>query len=224
MMDKVGLSAVLLFAALTAACGSAAQRCRIAAALEHDPVAYEHALDRCERIATREYVEQVRQDENRREDERERTRDDKALQERELRAAQQRELELRQIRRNPIAPELGSTPKESEALCSRQRGQQVGKTLASDGNDNAGYVCKVGGVPIFAAVVKDGEPHISAVKVFFEERDLPSTRGKFEEQLGPANHVEIENGYRAWIWDEKTPQVDLRAYAAGVAITFREPE
>ncbi len=65
-----------------------------------------------------------------------------------------------------------------------------------------------------------GNP-VFAVKTFYEDGDLPSLRRKLESELGPAQYSDLENGYRVWIWETTTPQVDLRSYDSGVAVTLR---
>lgn len=136
-------------------------------------------------------------------------------------AAVARDAARRRVRANPPVPELGSTSREAEALC-RQHG---GRTFSKPYANGTGVVltCKVGNARVFLAFMREGIPEISVVKVFYEGHDISATRFRIESEAGPANRVEMHEGYRAWIWDHANPQIDLRSYDAGVAITRRTP-
>jgi hypothetical protein len=211
----------LLIAAMVPACGASAyDRCRIGAGFQQDPIARELALNRCEQVANREYVERVRREEMRREDAAQVERANETIRTHELRMARERDARNRDVREHPRAVEIGATPRESAALCERQGGYHRG-SREPDGTIR--FTCTVGAAPIYVALVRNMEA-VFAVKVFYENGDLPSTRRRLESQLGPAERSLTEQGYRVWLWESTNPQVDLRSYESGVAVTIREAE
>ncbi len=218
-LTNSGPAGVLIASLLFAGCGgSAYQRCRVGASFQQDPVARELALSRCEQVANREYFEKIHREEVRRERVAREAQEADSAREHDLRLGRERDSRYRDVRAHPRAVELGGTPKESAAICSRQGGQQHARRL-SDGS-GVRLVCTVGGTSIYVALVRNMET-VFAVKTFYEDGDLPSLRRKLESELGPAQYSHLENGYRVWIWETTTPQVDLRSYDSGVAVTLR---
>ena len=43
----------------------------------------------------------------------------------------------------------------------------------------------------------------------------------FDREFGPADDVEIQNGYRVWHWERADVEIYLRGYSNGVQITQR---
>jgi hypothetical protein len=190
---------------------------------KQDPIARELALSRCEHVADREYLERVRREEHRREQVAREEQEDDARAARARKRAADLEQRRRVTRKSPRVPELGATPKESAAICSRQGGKQTIKP-ATDG-PGVLLVCSLGGTALYVAFVPhEATDPISAVKIFFEDADVAVVRSDLETRFGPAARVEVHNGFRAWIWDRSVPQVDLRSYDRGVTITFRVAE
>jgi len=203
-------------------CGSAYESCRFSAGMEQNQVSRELALDRCEAVANREYSENVRQDQLKRQHEAEQSEGAARLRAESRRWQAARAESLRKVRHAPDAPGLGYTPSESDALCR----QQGGVTSSSHGPESAPgtyQVCEVGGATIYVAHLGPDEAGFSAVKVLYEGRSLEATQSTFESEFGPADDVEVENGYRVWHWNRPSEQVYLRGYAMGVSVTTRKP-
>lgn len=200
-----GLVAVLMLASCG---GSAYKRCRVGASFEQDPYLREMKLGRCEQIGNREYVENARQDEHRREAASGRAR-----------ANQQQAAWYRAIRAAPRAPELGGTPAESAAICNAQGGSQSMQLAQNEPGVN--YACRVEGIPIYAGHVLPTAATFDAITTFYENADIAAMRDTTQRRFGAADGMEIVSGFRLWRWEHTTPRVCLATYARGVSLTFR---
>lgn len=208
------VAATMAVAAFGCAGMSEYKRCRFLASLEKDPIARAVSQGNCEQVANRELTsnmykerQQTTADEQRREQELELEREQRA---REYAAA----ADQRRARENPKVPDIGATAAESKQLCERQRGQH----LPSESEGGMKLICKVGGYPIYVAVVGLGEEAISMRKAFIEGGDVTELRDRLEGKMGPADEVQIVNGFRAWTWWRDGSVLVLSSYAAGVTV------
>lgn len=121
---------------------------------------------------------------------------------------------LAAIRTAPNAPELGGTMAEARALCEQQRGEFVQKGLTIG--------CKVGGPPIFVAVLDD-DARIVRIDTYYEGADLGMLRRKTESALGPIETEDVTpEGFRAFHWRRGTVVVSM--YRRGVRLTRMNAE
>ena len=213
------VSVMLAGPGVLACTGSAYESCQLAATLEPNRFSRESKLARCEQIANREYAENVRRDDmHRQEAAEQRTRDEQERARRE-RLQQVNSERARQVRASPKSPEVGGTPAESDALCRMQGGYQT-EHPAKAPSTGIDYVCHVGGLAIYVAHVAVGAQTFERVTVWYEGRDIAATRRHFDERMGPADQVDIQYGYRRWLWNRQG--IELRGYSGGVRVTTRE--
>lgn len=203
-------------------CGSAYENCRLSAGFEGNRLSREMALDRCESVADREYAESVRQDEIRRQQEAQ----ERAEEARSRAAARQRnarrEAARQDVRRSPKVPDLGATRSESEAIC-REQGGTHSTQPGSESEPGVYCVCQVGEPVVYAGYIPADGSGFTAVKTFYEGRNVVDTRRIFEKEFGAADDVAVQGDYRVWYWARPTLAIYLSGYSGGVAITQRVP-
>ena len=76
-------------------------------------------------------------------------------------------------------------------------------------------------MPIYSVCSRAGEEAIFGVIVYFEGGDVDSMSSKIEAREGqPADRVEVRKGYRVWVWESTSPQVELTSYSMGVSVKY----
>jgi len=115
--------------------------------------------------------------------------------------------ERKRIRARPVAPELGSTPKEVRQICTQQWG------YIEDSPSLMGCMTSEG--PIFAVGFKEGLA--SRVDTLYEGGDLAAMRDAETAKRGEPT-VTIEDGVRLFTWPGG---VSMSTYAKGVRKSVR---
>lgn len=195
-------SAMVLALVLSGACGgpqgTRSEQCYRSASVEQDRHLREMRLSRCDAMGLEER--------------------DVARGQHERRRAKQADTNARydaetlRVRRDPQAPELGATNRESSDTCERQRGEV--RRQVADGN--ARLRCVLGGRTIFVADMADGVAQ--RVAVYREDADAAAVRDDVVSRLGEAQEESTSNGYRIWQWRTADVNTAVTSYAHGAVL------